>query len=338
MPTQLTSTSRPPNAAAALRTAALVSASEVASPCVIGQPGSSAASRPAFASSSASAATFAPSARNASSTARPIPEPAPVTSARLPSSQPISFHPRARLAAGRRTRGPARSGPPAQEGTAGSDGPRPERKRAAARRCGCAQALRPGDDAASPPRKCQRYSLLCSYVSLPAAPFAYPGSRAARSLRTRPVRVELGGRTAPALAPGPGERAELPGAVPATHPGPHRVRMAGRRFRDGAAAGTAGLLPGNGGVLRPGEASRAAIVAQGRTGRRVPDRGARHAVGGAPRVSQSGPGAGAEGGVGAVPLVSAGACGGGVLPSYNGPRRALACRIRRYPRADSSTG
>src|SRR6266496_5117132 len=130
----------------------------------------------------------------------------------------------------------------------------------------------------------------------------------------------------------------LPISVPATHPGPRRVRMAGRRFRDGAAAGTAGLLPGNGGVLRPGEASRAAIVAQGRTGRRVPDRGARHAVGGAPRVSQSGPGAGAEGGVGAVPLVSAGACGGGVLPSYNGPRRALACRIRRYPRADSSTG
>ena len=41
---------------------------------------------------------------------------------------------------------------------------------------------------------------------------------------------------------------------------------------DGAAAGAAGLRPGDDGVLRPGESGPAAVVAQGRAGRGVPDR------------------------------------------------------------------
>ena len=91
--------------------------------------------------------------------------------------------------------------------------------------------------------------------------------------------------------------------------------MAAARLSDGAAAGLAGLRPGDGGLLRPGEPGRAAVVAQGRAGRGVPDRGAtRAALGRAPLVPPCRPGAGAEGRVGAIPLVARGAAGRQVLP------------------------
>src|ERR1019366_9523912 len=75
-------------------------------------------------------------------------------------------------------------------------------------------------NAASPPRKCRRYSLVCSYVPVPADPHARPAGSAAGPLRPRPVHLEPGRRAALPLAPGPGERARLPGAGPAAHPGP----------------------------------------------------------------------------------------------------------------------
>ena len=56
--------------------------------------------------------------------------------------------------------------------------------------------------------------------------------------------------------PGRDERAGLPGAVPAAHPGASRAPVAGRRLPDGPAAGTARLRPGDGGVLRPGATRR----------------------------------------------------------------------------------
>src|ERR1700761_9670615 len=93
MPTQLTSTSRPPNASVTALGAARASARRVASPPRTTAPGTSSASRAALASSRSSAPTWAPSWANASSTARPIPEPAPTTRARLPSSQAVIRRP-----------------------------------------------------------------------------------------------------------------------------------------------------------------------------------------------------------------------------------------------------
>ena len=123
-----------------------------------------------------------------------------------------------------------------------------------------------GGNAASPPRKCQWYSLVCSHVPVPAAPHARPGSGAAGPLRPRPVRMEPGRRATRPLAPGPQGRAGLPGAVPPAHRRPGRAPVAGRRLPDGPAAGAARLRPGDDGVLRPGEPGRAAVVAQGRAG------------------------------------------------------------------------
>src|ERR1700691_615862 len=117
-----------------------------------------------------------------------------------------------------------------------------------------------GGHAASPPRKCQWWSIVCSHVPVPAYPHARAGSGAAGSLRARPVRVEPGRRAALLVAPGPGERAGLPAAVPAAHPGEGGAPVAGRRLPDGAAAGAARLRPGNDRVLRPGQPRRAAVV------------------------------------------------------------------------------
>ena len=109
-----------------------------------------------------------------------------------------------------------------------------------------------GGNAASPPRKCQWCSLVCSHVPVPAAPHARPASGAAGPLRPRPVRLEPGRRAARPLAPRPEGRAGLPGAVPAAHRRPGRAPVAGRRLPDGPAAGPARLRPGDDGVLRPG--------------------------------------------------------------------------------------
>ena len=83
-------------------------------------------------------------------------------------------------------------------------------------------AWRPGPsgragNAASPPRKCQRYSLVCSHVQVPDAPHPRPGRGATGPLRPRPVRLEPRRRAARPLAPRPEGRAGLPGAVPAAH-------------------------------------------------------------------------------------------------------------------------
>src|ERR1017187_1994866 len=123
-----------------------------------------------------------------------------------------------------------------------------------------------GGNAASPPRKCQWHPIVCSYVQVPAAPHARPGSGAAGPLRPRPVRVEPGRRAALPLAPGPQERPGLPGAVPAAHPGASGEPVAGGRLPDRPAAGAARLRPGDDGVRRPGEPGRTAVVAQGRAG------------------------------------------------------------------------
>src|ERR1017187_9399857 len=123
-----------------------------------------------------------------------------------------------------------------------------------------------GGNAASPPRKCQWCPIVCSYVPVPAAPHARPAGDTAGPPRPRPVRMEPGRRTALPLAPRPRERPGLPGAVPAAHPGPGGKSVAGGGLPDGAAAGAAGLRPGDDGVLRSGEPGRAAVVAQGRAG------------------------------------------------------------------------
>src|SRR6266566_5151821 len=157
-----------------------------------------------------------------------------------------------------------------------------------------------GGNAASPPRKCRRYSLVCSHVPVPSAPHARPGSGAAGPLRPRPVHLEPRGRAAPALAPGPGKGAGLPGAVPAAHRRPRGASVAGRRFPDGAAAGAARLRPGDGRLLRPAEPGGQAIVAQGRPGRGIPGRRGQ-ARRGAPPVPPRRRGARAEGRVGAMP-------------------------------------
>jgi hypothetical protein len=65
---------------------------------------------------------------------------------------------------------------------------------------------------------------------------------------------------------------------------------------------------------------------------------ARTAMGRAPRIPQGRPGLGAQGRLGAVPVVPAGAAGREVLPGNDGPRRALAPRLRRDPRTDPGTG
>ena len=77
------------------------------------------------------------------------------------------------------------------------------------------------------PRKCQWYSLVCSHVPLPAAPHARPGDGAAGHCGQ--ARYVARRRAALPLAPGPGGRAGLPGAVPAAHPGAGRAPVAGRR-------------------------------------------------------------------------------------------------------------
>ena len=66
-----------------------------------------------------------------------------------------------------------------------------------------------------------------------------------------------------------------------------------------------------------------------RPARGIPDRGPRPAVGGATGVPQGRPGLGAQGRVGTVPLVLCRTAGGEVLPGDDGPRRALAYRLRR---------
>ena len=195
-----------------------------------------------------------------------------------------------------------------------------------------------GGNAAPPPRKCQWYSIVCSHVQVPAAPHPRPAGGAAGPLRPRPVRMEPGRRAARPLAPGPGERAGLPGAVPAAHRRAGGAPVAGRRLPDGAAAGAAGLRPGDDGVLRPGQPGRAAVVAQGRAGRGIPDRRARPAVGCAPGVPEGRPGLGAQGRVGPVPLVPRGAAGREVLPGDDGPGGPLACRLRGDPRAGAGPG
>ena len=57
------------------------------------------------------------------------------------------------------------------------------------------------------------------------------------------------------------------------------------------------------------------------------------------RLSRQGrPGLGAQGRPGAVPLVPRRAAGGEVLPGHDGPRRALARRLRGRSRSDPGTG
>src|SRR6516164_5678439 len=71
-------------------------------------------------------------------------------------------------------------------------------------------SFRPEGNAASPPRKYQWHSLICSYGSpVPVAPHVHSAGGVARPLRPRPVRVEPGRRAAPALAPRSQERPEL---------------------------------------------------------------------------------------------------------------------------------
>jgi hypothetical protein len=96
----------------------------------------------------------------------------------------------------------------------------------------------------------------------------------------------------------------LPAAVPAAHPGPGGAPVAGRRLPHGAAAGAAGLRPGDGRVLRPAEPGRAAVVAQGRAARGIPDnRAARAAMGPGAAQPENRPGLGAQSRMGPVPLV-----------------------------------
>ena len=127
-----------------------------------------------------------------------------------------------------------------------------------------------GGNAASPPRKCQRWPIVCSHVQVPAAPHPRPGGGAAAALRPRPVRVEPGRRAAPSLAPGqesaPGylEQCRQLTAARAEYPwlrqGSQMVQQ--QALRDFAQAMAASSAPG-----QPG---RAAVVAQGRAGRGVP--------------------------------------------------------------------
>src|SRR5579862_1382310 len=183
-------------------------------------------------------------------------------------------------------------------------------------------------NAASPPRKCRWYSIVCSYVPVPSAPLACPGGSPAGPLRPRPVCVEPGGRAAPALAPGPGERAGLPGAVPTAHYRPLGAPVAGRRLPDGAAAGAARFRPGDGELLR--RLAWPPVVAEGRPGRGVPGR-CRQAGPGAPPVPPRRAGTCTEGRMGTVPLVPRGASGSEVLPGDHGPGRTLARRLHGDP-------
>src|SRR6266702_3604207 len=194
-------------------------------------------------------------------------------------------------------------------------------------------------NAASPPRECRWWSLVCSYVPIPPAAHARPGGGAAWPLRPRPVRVEPRGRAASALAPGSDERSRTPGAVPAAHRGPGGAPVAGRGLADGSAAGAEGLRQGDSRVLRPAEPGWATVVAQGGPERGVPRRRATGAeMGRAPPVQGRRPGAGPAGRVGAVPLVPLGTTGRQVLPGDPGPRRALARRLRRDSRSGPGTG
>ena len=104
-------------------------------------------------------------------------------------------------------------------------------------------AFRPGGNAGSPPRKCQRYSIVCSHVPVSAVPRARPGGGAAGPLRPCPVRVEPRGGAARALAPGPGGRAGLPGAVPAAHRGPGRSTRGWPRARRWCSSRRCGISP-----------------------------------------------------------------------------------------------
>src|SRR5260370_21583818 len=195
-----------------------------------------------------------------------------------------------------------------------------------------------GGNAGSPPRKGRWNPIVCSYVPVPAHPHARPRSGAAGPLHARPVRVEPRRRAALPLAPPPQQRAWLPGTVPAAHPPASPAPVAGRRLPDGAAAATARLHPRDDRLLRPGQPGRSAVVAQGRPRRGTPDRRARAAVGRAPAQPENRPGLGAHARAGEVPLVPEGTAGREVLPGDPGPRRALACRLRRDPRAGARTG
>ena len=191
-----------------------------------------------------------------------------------------------------------------------------------------------GGNAASPPRKCRCCPIVCSHVPVPTASHPRPGNGAAGPLRARPVCVEPGRRAARPLAPRPERRAGLPGAVrqltqaraeyPWLAAGSQTVQQ--QALRDFSRAMTAFYDPGN--------PAGAAVVAQGRPGRGIPDnRAARAAMGRAPRIPPRRPGLGAQGRVGAVPMVPRGAAGSEVLPGEDGPRRALACRLRGRSRA-----
>src|SRR6516164_7276341 len=192
-----------------------------------------------------------------------------------------------------------------------------------------------GGNAASPPRKCRRYSLVCSYVPIPSAAYVHPGDDAARPLRARPVRVEPGGRAAPALAPRPGGRSWLPGAVSAAHRRPRGAPVAGCRLPDGAAAGAAGLRSGRGELLR--RYARPPVVAQGRARRGVPDRSGQ-ARARASTQPENWRGMDTEGRVAAISLVPCPVAGGEVLSGDTRQRRALAYRLRRDPRTGSRAG
>src|ERR1022692_2576204 len=78
---------------------------------------------------------------------------------------------------------------------------------------------------ASPAWKCRRYSLVCSYVTIPPGPDSRSGSAAAGSLRACPVRLEPCSGTARALASGPHGRPVrgIPGRRPEARRGTPRV-------------------------------------------------------------------------------------------------------------------
>ena len=151
------------------------------------------------------------------------------------------------------------------------------------------------------------------------------GSRAARALRPRPVRVEPGRGAAVLVAAGPGQRAVTSGADAAARGGQGRRAVAAGGVILGPAAGPAGLRHGDGRVLRPAEPGRETVVPVPARHAGVRDPGRQDP----PAQPEPRGGVRPETRLGPVPAVPRPARRSRHGPRHLRPVRPLACRVPR---------